>query len=237
MFVDTRYRSNADEIMDDFDLEGEILREALDKIAGINRLLGGNKITIEGIENLISSGNKKALIRILDVGCGNGDMLRAIAEYGRKKGLNFQLTGLDANAYTVDYARKLSAGFKNIDYICADIFDELKQAHQYDVIVCTLTLHHFKDAEILGLINGFRKQASKGIVINDLHRSKLAYYLFILVCKVFRLNKMSEEDGLVSILRGFKKEDIMRYASELNIDKYTLRWRWAFRYQWIISTI
>lgn len=96
MFVDTQYRSNADEIMDDFDLEGEILREALDKIAGINRLLGGNKITIEGIANLISSGNKKALIRILDVGCGNGDMLRAIAEYGRKKGLNFQLTGMEA---------------------------------------------------------------------------------------------------------------------------------------------
>jgi 2-polyprenyl-3-methyl-5-hydroxy-6-metoxy-1,4-benzoquinol methylase len=237
MLVDTRYRSNADEIMDDFDLKGEILREALDKIAGINRLLGGNKITIEGINQLISSGNKGTLIRILDVGCGNGDMLRAIAAYGRKQGLNLQLTGMDANAYTVDYARKLSAGFKNINYICADIFDELKQAQEYDVIVCTLTLHHFKDAEILELIKGFGKQASKGIVVNDLHRSKLAYYLFILVCKVFGLNKMSKEDGLISILRGFKKEDIMRYASELNIDKYTLQWRWAFRYQWIISTI
>ena len=223
--------------MDDFSMEGDILAEALDKIAGINRLLGGNKITLEGLERLLADKNKGSQISILDVGCGNGDMLRTIAEYGKSNGFEFQLHGIDANAYTINYARMLSSGYKNIQYLCEDIFDEIKQDRQYDVILCTLTLHHFKDNEILKLLEGFRKQAVIGIVINDLHRSKLAYYLFIAVCKVFRLNHMSKDDGLVSILRAFKKADLLNYASQLNIKKYTLRWRWAFRYQWIIPTI
>jgi 2-polyprenyl-3-methyl-5-hydroxy-6-metoxy-1,4-benzoquinol methylase len=237
MFVDTKYRSDAEESMDDFAMEGEILREALDKIASINRLLGGNKVTIEGVEKLLENKKSATEIRILDVGCGNGDMLRALAEYGNVKGLNFKLIGMDANGFTIDYAKRLSTGFENISYTCADIFDEIKQARNYDVILCTLTLHHFKDEEILKLLSGFRKQAAVGIVINDLHRSRLAYYLFTAICKVFRLNKMSKDDGLVSILRGFKKNDLINYAQKLNINKHFLRWRWAFRYQWIIPTI
>ncbi|MEJ7558983.1 MAG: methyltransferase domain-containing protein [Pedobacter sp.] len=237
MLVNTEFRSQAVEIMDDFALEGDLLLDALDKIAKINALLGGNKVTIEGLEKLMLKQKSGAELRILDVGCGNGDMLRTLADYAQNKGLKFQLIGMDANAFTIDYAKKLSEDYKNISYVCADIFDEIKQERHYDVILCTLTLHHFKDEEILKLVAGFREQAILGIVINDLQRSKLAYYLFIAVCKVFGLNKMSKDDGLVSILRGFKKDDILKYASLLNINKHILRWRWAFRYQWIIPTI
>jgi 2-polyprenyl-3-methyl-5-hydroxy-6-metoxy-1,4-benzoquinol methylase len=237
MAINTKHRSDADEIMDDFALEGEVLREALDKIAGINKLLGGNKLTVEGIAELLSKKPTEAVISILDVGCGNGDMLRKVAVFGKARGLKLQLTGMDANAFTIGYARSLSAGYDNISYLCADIFEELKQETHYDVILCTLTLHHFKDNEILALLTGFKNQARIGIVINDLHRSKIAYYLFIAVCKVFKLNSMSREDGLISILRGFKAEDLRNYAKKLGIKKYTLRWRWAFRYQWIIPTI
>jgi hypothetical protein len=45
MILNTKYRSCEPEIMDDFAMEGEILREALDKIAKINQLLGGNLLT------------------------------------------------------------------------------------------------------------------------------------------------------------------------------------------------
>ncbi len=237
MPVDTKFRSDAPEIMDDFSLEGEVLKDALNKIADINRLLGGNKVTIEGVELLIKDKSKFSEISILDVGCGNGDMLRALADYGLDKGLRFKLIGMDANQYTINHAIACSKQYPNVSFICADIFKELKQERHFDVILCTLTLHHFKDDEILRLLSGFRKQAIMGIVINDLHRSRVAYYLFMIVCGVFRLNRMSKQDGLVSILRGFKMNDIMHYADRLDIDKHILRWRWAFRYQWIIPSV
>ena len=239
IFVDTSERSNAPETMDDFSMEGEILRDALDKIASINRLLGGNKVTLNGVKKILDAsekGSSQQTIRILDVGCGNGDMLRMLADYGAAKGLNFQLTGIDANEFTIGHAQQLSATYANISYVCKDIFQEIKQDRKYDVILCTLTLHHFRDSEILELLQGFESQAEMGIVVNDLHRTKLAYYLFNLICYVFKLNKMSRDDGLVSILRGFKKSDLRTYSNLLNFKNYTLRWNWAFRYQWIIIT-
>ncbi|TCD01811.1 methyltransferase domain-containing protein [Pedobacter psychroterrae] len=224
--------------MDDFSMEGDILKDALDKIADINRLLGGNKVTLQGVKKLLEAGKfqKYQEISILDVGCGNGDMIRTLADYAAENGLKFKLTGMDANAFTVHHARSLSVSYPNISYLCADIFEEIKQERVYDVILCTLTLHHFKDEEIIGLIKCFTLRARMGIVVNDLHRTAIAYYLFIAICFVFRLNKMSRDDGLVSILRGFKKADLIRYSKQIKLKKYTLRWKWAFRYQWIINT-
>lgn len=238
MPVNTKTRSDEPELMDDFALEGEVLRDALDKIASINKLLGGNKVTLDGVQVLIN--DQAALnrpISVLDVGCGNGDMLRTLADYGQQNKVNFRLTGVDANAFTIKHAEGLSAAYQNISYECMDVFSDTFKAKKFDIILCTLTLHHFKDNEILELMRSFKQQADMGVVINDLHRSKLAYYLFNAICFVFRLNEMSRKDGLVSILRGFKKADLQRYSTALQLKSFTIRWKWAFRYQWIIKSI
>ncbi|PWS26952.1 methyltransferase [Pedobacter yonginense] len=236
MKIDTKYRSEAPEMMDDFEMEGEILRDALDKIASINQLLGGNKVTLDGIETLIANKPKEQIIRITDIGCGNGDMLRALANYALKKGLNFQLIGVDANQFTISHAQNLSLNYPNIRYECKDIFDDSIEESACDIMVCTLTLHHFKDEDIIHLLGKFKQSTKMGIVINDLHRSAVAYRLFQALCFAFGLNAMSREDGLVSILRGFKRADLISYSKQLKLQYSSIKWKWAFRYQWIIKT-
>jgi 2-polyprenyl-3-methyl-5-hydroxy-6-metoxy-1,4-benzoquinol methylase len=235
MFVDTTKRSTAPEMMDDFQMEGEILRDALDKIASINQLLGGNKVTLDGVKSLISTQPKQQMVHITDIGCGNGDMLRALADYAVRNDLQFVLIGIDANQFTVQHAESLSSAYPNISYQCENIFDVQSRLESCDIVLCTLTLHHFTDQEIIGLLQRFKLAASLGFVINDLQRSAVAYYLFQALCFIFRLNYMSREDGLVSILRGFKREDLLSYAKKLNLKNSLIRWKWAFRYQWIVK--
>ncbi len=237
MSINTKYRTNESEIMDDFALEGETLRDALDKIAKINRLLGGNQLTLQGVQQLLKGISKSKTITIVDVGCGNGDMLRALADFGKQNNYRFKLIGIDANAFAMAHAEALSKAYENISYQCEDIFEAEFKMLQYDIVLCTLTLHHFKDEEILSLMKVFYQNASVGIVINDLQRSAIAYRLFQALCFVFQLNEMSREDGLVSILRGFKKAELEHYSKELQLKKYTIQWKWAFRYQWIIRKI
>lgn len=234
MAISTKYRTEEEEIMDDFSLEGEELRDALDKIASINQFLGGNKLTLQGVKKLIHTNDE---ITIVDVGCGNGDMLRALADFGTKNNYNFMLIGIDANAFTIDYAIKLSKEYANISYKCEDIFSEPFSQLNYDIVLCTLTLHHFKNNQIDYSLQLFQKQARIGIVINDLHRNIIAYRAFQLICFFFRLNRMSREDGLISILRGFKKQELMDFSERNQLKNYTIHWKWAFRYQWIIKKI
>ena len=237
MFINTKLRTEETEIMDDFLLEGDELREALDKIAKINQLLGGNKLTLEGLKEILPKIDENKLITIVDIGCGNGDMLRKIADFGIQNNHNFKLIGIDANAYTVNHARNLSSNYLNISFLCEDIFSMNEEKMSCDIIVCTLTLHHFKELEIITILKVFKKCAKLGIIINDLQRNAVAYRLFQLLCVTFNLNKMSREDGLTSILRGFKKEELVAFSDKLNFNKYSIQWKWAFRYQWIIQNI
>ena len=236
MKLDITNRSSEIEIMDDFHLEGEELKDSLNKIAKINQFLGGNKVTLNGLKNLLEKSSQKQIITIVDIGCGNGDMLRAVADFGIKNNYNFNLIGIDANEFTVEYAKSLSTKYSNINYQSENVFEQHFETIKYDIVLCTLTLHHFTDDEIYKLLTIFHKNASLGLIINDLHRSKLAYRLFQLVCFVFQLNHLSKSDGLTSILRGFKKEELERYSEKMKFKKYSINWKWAFRYQWIIRT-
>lgn len=235
MQINTKYRTDASEIMDDFSMEGDVLRDALDKIAKINRLLGGNRLTLQGVKTLISAIPKSKEITIADVGCGNGDMLRNLADFANVNDFNFKLIGIDANPFTIGHAEKLSKNYNTISYRCEDVFSKPFKELKYDIVLCTLTLHHFKEEEIIQLLTVFNKQSANGIVINDLHRNAVSYRLFQGLCFVFRLNSMSREDGLTSILRGFKRADFVRFSEKLNLKKYSIQWKWAFRYQWIIA--
>jgi 2-polyprenyl-3-methyl-5-hydroxy-6-metoxy-1,4-benzoquinol methylase len=235
--INTNRRSNEPEIMDNFAIEGDLLKDALDKIANINQLLGGNKVTLQGVKFLLSKQDKTKTFKIADLGCGNGDMLRTLSDFAAKENINLELVGVDANSFTVKHAQTLSARYHNITYRCVDFFSDKSWEDSFDIILCTLTLHHFKDQEIHSLLRSFSLNAKLGFVINDLHRSAIAYYLFKMLCFVFRLNNMSREDGLVSILRGFKRSDLERFADHLKLSKYSIKWKWAFRYQWIVETI
>ena len=234
MFVSTRYRSNEAEIMDDFSMEGPMLQRTLDQIALINKRLGGNKATISGLDTILKTVPGNTVIHIADLGCGNGDMLREVAEYGRKNNRPFRLTGIDNNEFTVNYARKCSAGYPEISYVKMNVQDEEFQKLDFDIVLATLFLHHFSDTEIKHMLESLLKHTSMGIVVNDLHRSKTAYYLFRMVAGLL-LNPMARNDGAVSVLRGFKKQELIQLDKQLMNKNSTIRWKWAFRFQWIIN--
>ena len=164
-------------------------------------------------------------------------MCRAIADLGKKEGITFSILGIDANPYIIDHAEACSESYPAIGYSTMDVFSKDFADLSYDIAVCTLTLHHFANPEILRILNLVNSRAAIGIVINDLQRSGLAYRLFQLVCFVFRLSALSRDDGLVSILRGFKRQDLEHFAKQLQLTDYTINWRWAFRYQWIIKNL
>ncbi|WP_281846336.1 methyltransferase domain-containing protein [Olleya namhaensis] len=233
VLVNTKYRSEAEEIMDDLDYNGPILHDALDKLAKINQWLGGNIVTINGLKKALKNHNKSDAITIIDLGCGGGDILREISLFGKKNNYNFKLIGIDANPHTVNYANLLSRKYDNVSFEAIDIFSDQFNNLEYDLVLTTLFLHHFKEDQLVSFLKPVLQKAKLGIVVNDLHRHKLAYYLFKLLCTTIK-NKTIVEDGLTSVLRGFKREELTTISEQINAN-YQIQWKWAFRFQWILK--
>lgn len=232
--VSTTHRSDLPEIMDEFDFNGKELEKVLKNIDQINSALGGHRVTVNGIEKLIEQ-QKQPKYTIVDVGCGSGASLRKLAKWAKRRPEQFQFIGIDANPECINIAKKASKEVEHLRFECINVFSKEFEAVEVDIFISTLTLHHFKNAELIKLMQKLQQQANIGIVINDLHRSKTAYYLFKLYALFFIRSKIAKHDGLISILRGFQKEDFSNYAEQICIQNHEVNWFWAFRYQWIIQ--
>jgi len=234
MIFDFSVRSPEIEIMDDFEMSGDLLLESIEQIAKINQILGGNQITINGIKQL--SRNVDRPIRVLDIGCGGGHMCRKIVNWAKKTNTQIELVGIDANEAAIEYSQKLSRQQPSISFKNVNVFDPNFSFDEFDIAVITLTLHHFTDDQIQSLLHKLSSSIKLGIVINDLQRSKLAFKLYQLLCSLFRFNHMVRYDGSISIRSGFKREELEAFSKQLKLKSYSIKWCWAFRYQWIINT-
>ncbi len=232
--VDFSTRSSEIEIMDTYTGTTAQLEVILNDINRVNRLLGGYQITIDTVFQIITSKNKKSYT-ILDMGCAEGTMLRKLAKEARNRGIVLKLIGIDMNAQGLELAQKYSEDFPEISYINGDILQTDFSKMDIDVVMTTLTLHHFTDEGVVQFVNRFLQLSSLGVVINDLHRSPLAYYLFKAFSFFFIRTEIAKKDGLLSIRRAFKKEELVSYAGQVSNSSHHIKWKWAFRYVWILK--
>ena len=141
--------------------------------------------------------------------------------------------GIDANPNVIKYA-KHKHGELGIDFLARNIFEPLFAKRKFDVILATLFTHHFTNNQLVFLIQQWLQQVSTGIVINDLHRHALAYKSIAFLTKKFSKSNMVIEDAPLSVARGFLKRDWEEILEGAGVNNYTLRWRWAFRWELII---
>jgi len=233
--VNLKNRSDETEFMDDPSVPQKDLNVALADISRVNKLLGGNGITINAVLNQIEKNPTTQEWVIMDLGCGDGEMLRLLQDRLIKKEVKVRLIGIDINDACLNQAKKLSERYPLIEFYNKNIFTLSKEDFYCDIIICTLTLHHFRDEEIKKVLKKSLALVSKVVIVNDIHRNRWTYYLFKLFSFFFIKGYIAKNDGLVSIKRGFKRKELLHLAKELQIDAYQLDWKWAFRYRWVIS--
>lgn len=224
-------RSYEREIMDDLDGGGEEMATTLKELEVINRRLGGNAVSISGLNKILKRTQTPGQLHIADIGCGGGDMLVEIARWGRKKGLNLSLTGIDANPHIIEMARRNTVEYPEINYWALDIFSEEYRRARYDIVNCSLFTHHFGNDELIDLFRTMYYQSSLGFIINDLHRHWFAYHSIRLLTRVFSRSPMVQNDGPLSVLRAFSKPELDDLMRKSGILQYELNWYWAFRWQ------
>lgn len=230
IYIDHK-RNSDPEWMDDPNLDEQTLQNAVDDINKINKWLGGFHFTLQAIQKELKKINKST-ITIVDAGCGDGEMLRYLSSHIGDSRVQF--LGLDFSANSINKGRLKSMEFKDIRFRESDILQINASDIECDILISTLTMHHFSDSEIINFLKKFKEITTHSIIINDLHRSRIAFILFQLVCLIFIRNEISKHDGLISIASGFKRADFKRYAQLIPFINDSIQWKWSFRFIWLI---
>lgn len=234
MLINLSKRSTEAELMDDFKEPIASLGPIFEDINRVNHLLGGHRITIKAIQQLITAHPQERYV-LVDMGCGDGKMLRELASYFRSKAIKGQFIGVDLNKNALEIAKEAAKDFPEISFLHKDILAiEATELH-CDLLITTLTMHHFTDEALPIFLNKFVYLARIGVVINDLQRSRWAYYLFHLFSLIFIQTRIAKIDGLISIRRAFLKKELKSYAKKIPNASHAIQWKWAFRYLWIMK--
>lgn len=241
------YRSSEKELIDDLELDNDALRQNLEELALINKYLGGNQVTTSGLSRLRFDGrdsifdgrkstneNRKSKIEIADLGCGGGDMMIVMADWAKKKGIDAQFIGIDANDFMIDFGTKRTANYQNISYLHQDIYSEKFKEKSFDIVTMTLFCHHFSDESLIKLLQQLKKQTRIGIVINDIHRHWFAYHSIAWITKLFLKSYLVKNDAKLSVWRAFVREDLEKIIQKAGFTKYSIRWKWAFRWEVVL---
>lgn len=221
-------RVSIPEKMDDPALPEEALTMALSDIRKVNRYLGGHTTSLKGLRSFLDP-DANTPLHIIDMGCGDGEFLRVLARHCRKLGVPVTLIGWDMNPKSLAMARRASATFPEIRYECQDVLGACALPEN-SLITCNLFLHHFSSPQVSELLCKWKDAGASAVIINDLHRNALAYYLFRLFGAIFMKSPVARYDGAVSIRRGFRKGELLRIFEGLNASETSIRWYWAFRW-------
>ena len=191
-------RAQADELMDADDLDPAIYADVVADLAKVNVVTMAARPTLAFLDRAVRGGR----VRVLDVGYGDGDMLRRIARWATRRGIAADLVGIDLNARSERAARAHTPAGMAIDYRTGDYAD--LAAEPWDVIVSSLVAHHMTLDQLIQFLRFMERHARAGWFVNDLHRHRFAHAGFPLLATIARWHPIVRHDGTLSIARSYR---------------------------------
>ncbi|MDE0945278.1 MAG: methyltransferase domain-containing protein [Sphingobium sp.] len=189
-------RSLAQEQMDAADLPEAVYARVLADLDRVNRVTLAARPTLRFLDRAVTGP-----FRLLDVGYGDGGMLRRIAAWAKRRDISCTLVGIDLNPRSQAVAQARTDPALAIDYRTGDyaaLADE-----PWDIIISSLVTHHMEDAERLAFLHFMEEQARMGWFVNDLHRHGFAYHGYPLLARLLGVHPIVRADGQLSIARSF----------------------------------
>ena len=192
-------RAQAEELMDADDLPAETYAAVVADLARVNTVTLAARPTLAFLDRALAGART---LKLLDVGFGDGDMLRRIARWAGKRGIVAELVGVDLNPRSEAAARAhtpagLPIAWRTGDYAkCA--------GEGWDVVISSLVAHHMTRDQLVGFLRFMEAEARRGWLVNDLHRHRFAHAGFPLLAALARWHPIVRHDGTLSIARSYR---------------------------------
>jgi hypothetical protein len=220
-------RLYAKEILDEQVPDQPVVDEIYRYLAAVNRRLGGVRATIARIEAFSRAWRPGERIEILEVACGAADIPRALVAWGRARGFDLRVTATDILPAALDCARRMAAPEERLRLVCADVAHPPFRDGAFDYVSSALFFHHLTDDQIVSALGSFNRLARRGIVVNDLVRSRRAFAWTWLLTRPF--HPILHHDGPLSIRRALTTSEMRQLAARAGLPWLSVRRHFGHR--------
>lgn len=214
--MDLSVRSMTPEVLDDDNVALADYQRCLADLAVVNRMTLTHRPALRWLARATKALPAGAEISVLDVGYGDGDLLRAIARWADRRGLKARLSGIDLNPRSIATALAATPPEMGIEYRTGDVFAYTPDERP-DFIVSSQFTHHLDDEEVVEFLMWLQANSARGWHIADLHRNSLNYHLFPLLADLMRWHPIVRSDGIISITRSFRRAEWQRYLDKAGV--------------------
>ena len=205
-FLTFAERASAREIMDDPECDEKKLIETVKQFRIINRLFSSSRRLIKAHLLPLMNPGRPEPYTLLEIGAGGCDTALWLADHCRKKSIRITISCLDNDPRIAAYARGKVAGRENVGMVERSVFD-LPSLGEFDFVFSNHFLHHFSNDQLVNILNDVAAATRKSFIMNDLRRSRPAYLGYRIFSSLFLHNSFAAADGLLSIRRGFLRDD------------------------------
>ena len=212
--TDLSRRATAPELLDEGVPEEEA-RRSLGDLRLVNRWLGGRRSLGDAVRPYLREGG-----RLLDVGCGSADLPAFLIRSfpGRVTAVGLDIKPLHLREAPPEVHR-----------VVADVRTLPFLPRSFDVVTASLFLHHFDAPEVPRVLRALFDLSRRALVVNDLRRARVPLIFGRAVFPWVFQSPVSVSDGLLSIRRGFRAEELRAGFAEAHIDRVTIRRRFPYR--------
>lgn len=229
-------RSFEPEWMDDPAVDEATFRDCLADLAAVNGWTLARPPTLRWLASALAGRPKGSRFTLVDVGYGQGDMLRAIHRWAMRRGLEPDLIGVDLSPWSAPSAQAATPPGMSIDYRTGDVF-AARFDRPVDFVISSLVAHHLDDAQLVAFLRWMEATATRGWFVNDLHRHAIAYHGFRLLSTAMRWHAFVRHDGPLSVARAFRRADWEALIAAAGLDRSTISLHWHLPFRLCVGRV
>lgn len=225
-------RATEEERMDAPDLDPGVYAAVMADLARVNRITMAARPTLAFLDRALKG---RTQFRLLDVGFGDGDMLRAIARWAEKRGIAADLCGVDLNPGSAPAARAHTPFDMMIDWRTGDYAD--LAGGGFDFVISSLVAHHMTRDQLVSFLRFMEREARMGWFVNDLHRHGFAWRGFPLLARIMRWHDIVRHDGTLSIARAYRPGEWVPILADAGLSQSIARPFRAFPFRLCVERL
>lgn len=205
---DRKFDSTHPEMVDMPDPDPILLRGEMNNLRKINRRFGGITSVQREIAKLVPATDSDRPLEILDLATGSADVPLALLEGLVREGRRVHITAVDRNEMVLEEASAYAGGTTGISFVKGDILEMDYPNEKFDIVLCSLALHHFTRADAVRIIREMDRLSRIGFVVCDLRRCYAALVWTWLYTRLTTTNIMTRTDAIASVLASFTKNEL-----------------------------